>query len=209
MAKYEAPNGTPVYWGEADRRKLKNPTKLNASVQLNEQDDGTSFYVRYAEGDLSSNRKGSFIVSYGVEQKGGPAYSQVKAFLEGQGETRDPTTQEVIDWSIVNFGPNAPPIARADGTRSNPIPVKDPKYPHGHVMEVGGKWYMNDLSSGSRARGGFPGEEPEEPEEPNYKEVVSKVRTRLQAVVLPTGGGRPAIQLRKLVNDLLALIGPQ
>jgi hypothetical protein len=211
MVKFEAPNGTPVFWGEAEKRKLKNPTKLNASVQW-DGNDGASFLGRYAEGDMSPDRKGSFIVSFGVEQKGGPAFSQVKAFLEAQGETREPTAQEVVDFSIVKFGNSAPPIDKADGSRANPIQVKDPKFPHGFVMEVDGKFYMNDLSAGSKAKSGFPGgggTDDGTKTEPNYKELVSKVRTRLQAVDLPPGGGKFAKQLRQLVTDLLSIVGKQ
>jgi len=209
MTRYEAPNGTKVFWGEAQVRQLKNPTTINTSVQWNDQ-DADSFYRRYAEGDTSPQRKGSYIVSYGVEQQGGPAYLEVKKWLEERGDKREPSKQEVYDWCIVHYGSKAPPIAAPDGTKTNPIPVKDTRYRHGHVMEVKGRWYMNDLSPGSRARSGFPVDN-ENPADtgPDYKEVVAKVRARVEAVELPSEGGELAHRLTQLVKDLSAIVGKE
>ena len=159
------------------------------------------------------HRVGSYIVSFGVEQQGGPAHDEVKKWLAERGETREPTKQEIVDWSIVHYGSSAPPIAKPDGTKVNPVPVKDARYCHGYVMEVAGKWYMNDLSAGSKATQGFPaadvrkGDTRPEPAEPDYKEVVAKVRARVQAVDVPPGGGKFAIQLRRLVKDLSSIVG--
>jgi hypothetical protein len=95
------------------RAGMKNPTSLNASIQWdggNVPPSINGYFGRYANGDSSPERAGSFIVSVGVEQQGGPAYEQVKQWLAAQGETRDPTTQEVYDWAIAHYGDNPPPL---------------------------------------------------------------------------------------------------
>lgn len=153
--RYTAPPGTLVYWGEATKRKIKSPTVINTSVEWDGSLVSDSFLHRYAEGDLSEARKGSYIVSYGVENRGGESWVECKAWLHAHGENRNPTDQELVDWTL-RYGDKAPKPLKHKGGKRDPLPVKDPRYQHGQMRQIDGIWYMNDLSPNSEGKKPFP-----------------------------------------------------
>lgn len=139
---YTAPSGTLVYWVEAAQRGLKNPTVIDLSKQWDPRDPLT-FYDRYAEGDRSQARVGSSPVTWDGKRQGGESYEQVKAWLWAQGERREPSDQEIVDWSL-KLGNQAAPIPGPDGSKSNPFPFHDRSLPHGSRFAVDDVHYMND-----------------------------------------------------------------
>lgn len=193
--RYQAPPGTPVYWGDLEGRPgLKSPTVINTSVQWDGENMSPSYLARYAEGDNSPMRIGSFIVPYGGEAHGGPARDQVKAWLEAHGENREPDRQEIVDWCL-RWGNSTPPIEKADGKKHNPIPVKDDRFPHGVTKQIDGLYYTNDLSKGSKGKIPFPlpiepqppvvkppTPPPVEPEKPDALALVRQLRADVNAL---------------------------
>lgn len=154
--RYQAPPGTLVHWGDLQGRPgLKSPTVINTKVQWDGSTMSPSYLERYAEGDRSAERKGSYIVSFGGEAHGGVARDQVKVWKVAHGSDEEPNWQEILDWTL-QWGNSGPPLEGPNGDRHNPIPVKDPRYVHGALRNIDGLYYTNDLSPKSKAKRPFP-----------------------------------------------------